>query len=191
MAHIHPKWLKTVFSEVSDKVNSEPFFSTVLPADTLLNRLYLELATSLEHKCSQLEQDIALWQFLACLIRRYAEDSRPIKTFKAPPNSISLARDYLHAHYYNNISLEELADIAGLSRFHFCRVFRQEIGVSASTYQIQLRIAQARKLLAQGERVAETAIATGFYDQNHFGKHFKRHVGTTPAKYTHSVAISS
>ena len=190
MMHIHPKWLKAVFSEILGKASSDPFFSTVLPSDSLLNRLYLSLALAAEQESSQLEQDVALWNFLSCLIGRYAKDSYLASSAKVPRDRIARARNYLHTHYSRDISLEELANVAELSRFHFCRVFHKEMGVSASTYQMQLRLAQAKRLLAQGHFVAETALATGFYDQSHFGKHFKRFVGTTPARYN-QIAISS
>lgn len=183
MAHIHPKWLNIVAAEISDRPSGDPFFSAVLPQDALLNRLFLGLSTACEQKSSQLEQDIALWDFLSCLIGRYALDRPAINPSKSARKAVVLARDYLCAHYCDDVSLDHLAAVAGLSRFHFCRLFRQEIGVSASTYQTQLRLAEARRLLAQGHLISETAISTGFYDQSHFGKHFKRHVGTTPAKY--------
>lgn len=191
MAHIHPKWLRAVAAEVSDRSSNVPFFSAVLPQDTLLNRLFLELSTASVQKSSQLEQDVALWDFLSCLVSRYALDRPPTSSSKPSRRAVVLARDYLQAHYSEDVSLDDLAAVAGLSRFHFCRLFRKEIGVSASTYQTQLRLGEARKLLAQGTLVSETALSTGFYDQSHFGKHFKRHVGTTPARYTSQIAISS
>ncbi|MGC1309352.1 MAG: AraC family transcriptional regulator [Phormidesmis sp.] len=191
MAHIHPKWLNKVAAEISGKPNSAPFFSAVLPQDALLNRSFLELSTACEQKSSQLEQDVALWDFLSYLIGRYALDRPATVPSKPARKAVVLARDYLRAHYSDDVSLDHLAAVAGISRFHFCRLFRQEIGVSASTYQTQLRLAEARRLLAQGHLISETAISTGFYDQSHFGRHFKRHVGTTPAKYTRQIAISS
>ncbi|MGD1898138.1 MAG: helix-turn-helix domain-containing protein, partial [Phormidesmis sp.] len=91
---------------------------------------------------------------------------------------------YLRAHCRRDVSLKELADVVGLSRFHFCRLFRQQVGVSAGAYQLQLRLTEAKKMMIKGRSLAEVAIATGFYDQSHFSRHFKRYVGTTPAKYT-------
>lgn len=184
MAHIHPKWVSTVFSDVVGKPAQSPFFAAVLPKDAFLNLLFLRLSTVTAQGQSQLSKDVALWDFLSCLIGRYGCDRPTPKLSKSARTDILAARDYLHAHYDQDISLEDLSAIAGLSRFHFCRLFRKEMGVSANTYQTHLRLAQARKLLAKGRLISEVAIATGFYDQSHFGKHFKRYVGTTPAKYT-------
>ena len=119
---------------------------------------------------------------------RYAQDLAIPNVPSSPRRAVLLARDYLRDRYIEDISLDELATVAGLSRFHFCRRFQSEVGVSVGAYQTQLRLAEAKKLLAQGMSIAECAIATGFYDQSHFGKHFRRHVGTTPAKYAYQVA---
>ena len=139
MAHIHPKWLNAVAAEISERPASDPAFSAVLPKDAHLNRLFLNLSATAEQKSSPLEQETALWNFLSYLIEQHAQDRPSTPTLKSSRTAILRARDYLHSHISNNISLEELSDVAGLSRFHFCRLFRQEVGVSASTYQTQLR----------------------------------------------------
>ena len=191
MVHLAPKWLHTVMAELGEKPTSNPFFPTVAITDPTLNRLFLALRTILDKQVSQLEQDVALWDFLTHLIANYADNRASIPPTKPVHTAISRARDYLHAHYADDISLQELAAIADLSRFHLCRVFGKAIGVSPSAYQTQLRIAQARKLLAQGLPIATVAATTGFYDQSHFGWHFKRQVGTTPGNYISQIAISS
>ena len=190
MANIHPKWFEAVTSEVLQGGSAQPFFSTVLPQDAFLNRLFLQLS-AVADQGSQLERDVALWDFLSCLIGRYAQERSEHRTLKSSRKAVLLACEYLRDRYAEEISLEELAAIAGLSRFYFCRLFRQEIGVSVSLYQMQLKLAEAKRLLASGLSIAESAIATGFYDQSHFGKHFKRHIGTTPAKYVQRTAIPS
>ncbi|NJO81018.1 MAG: helix-turn-helix transcriptional regulator [Cyanobacteria bacterium RM1_2_2] len=156
-----------------------------------MNHLFLALQAVVDQRNSKLEQDIALWDFLSYLIRRYASNSPSVRSLKSTRAAIMLACDYLHAHYASDISLDTLAAIAGLSRFHFCRVFRKEVGVSSGVYQTQLRIAQAKKLLVQGFSITKVATATGFYDQSHFGWHFKRQVGVTPGAYVSKTAIIS
>jgi AraC-like DNA-binding protein len=191
MMHINPNWLYTIAAEMAEKPASFPFFSTAFFTDSILNRLFLALPAAMEQKNSQLEQDVALGDFLSYLIRHYASNSPSVRPLPAAHAAVMLARDYLHAHYASDISLETLAAIAGLSRFHFCRVFRKVLGVSPSAYQTQLRIAQAKKLLVKGTSLAAVAARTGFYDQSHFGWHFKRQVGVTPGGYASKTAIIS
>lgn len=191
MMHIRPTWLHTITAEMAEKPASLPFFSTAFLTDPKLNHLFLALQAATDQKNSKLEQDVALWEFLSCLIKHHSLDSPSVCPLKSAHTAVMLARDYLHAHYTNDISLESLAAIAGLSRFHFCRVFRKELGVSPSVYQTQLRIAQAKKLLIQRIPISGITAMTGFYDQSHFGWHFKRQVGVTPRRYGSKIAIIS
>ncbi|UBF27587.1 AraC family transcriptional regulator [Kovacikia minuta CCNUW1] len=191
MMHVKPTWLHMIAAEMAEKPASLPFFSTAFFTDAKLNHLFLALQAAAAQENSKLQYDAALWDFLSYLIRRYASNSPTVRALKSTRSAITLACDYLHAHYTSDISLDTLAAIAGLSRFHFCRVFRKELGVSCSAYQTQLRIAQAKKLLVQGFSITKVAIETGFYDQSHFGWHFKRHVGVAPGAYVSKTAIIS
>lgn len=187
MMHLHPKWLQAVAEEMVEKPVGMPFFSTVL-TDSKLNHLFLTLQSAIHH-ASKLEQQATLWEFLSHLITHHAIDRFSNCPLKTTHHSISLAQDYLHAHYADDISLEALAAIAGLSQFHLCRIFRKQVGVSPATYQTQLRITHAKRLLVQGLSIKKVAALTGFYDQSHFGWHFKRWVGVTPGKYMSKIRI--
>ena len=191
MMHIRPTWLQTLAAEMTERPASLPFFSTVCLTDATLNHLFLALQAAAAQRTSKLQQDVALWGFLSYLMRHYATNRPSVCLGKPAPKAVTLALEYLHAHYTNAISLEALAASAGLSRFHFCRVFRQALGVSPNVYQTQLRIAQAKKLLRQGIPVAVTAAMTGFYDQSHLSWQFKRQVGVTPRRYVSKSAIIS
>lgn len=189
MMHISPTKLNTLTTEMAEKPASSPVFPIAISTDSVLNRLFLTLQAA--SRQSQLEQDTALSSFLAYLIGRYALNRPAVCPLKPAHPAVVRARDYLQAYYASDISLDALATIAGLSRFHFCRVFRQELGLSPGAYQTQLRIAQAKELLMQGVSIKSVATMTGFYDQSHFGWHFKRHVGVTPGEYVSNTAIIS
>lgn len=91
--------------------------------------------------------------------------------------------DYLNANYNKNISLVCLAEVARLSPFHFLREFSKEMEISPHVYQVQVRLAHARKLLVQGVHSSQVALDTGFFDQSHMIRQFKKYVGVTPAQY--------
>lgn len=191
MIHIHPKWLQVVTSEIFEKPSALPVFPRVFLTDPQLNRLFLSLHAAAKKPIFKLEQDTAFWHFFFHLVSYHTENPPSVRPLKSAHAAVRRACDFLHAHYASDVSLEELATIAGLSRFHFCRVFGKEMGVSPSVYQIQLRIAHAKKLLLQGIPIATVASLTGFYDQSHFGWHFKRLVGVTPGSYVGKTAIIS
>lgn len=183
MMHIHPQWMETVAEDMGKSRNPLPFFADPCLHNPKLNRLFLAMKTAIWTDSSTLERETTLWEFLAELIQHHAEQPVTKQTVASPPPSVMRARDYLQDHYANEVSLDQLAAIAGLSRFHFCRLFRQSVGLSPNVYQNQLRIQQAKKLLLAGHPITEVSEVTGFYDQSHFSKHFKRLVGVTPKHY--------
>ncbi len=87
------------------------------------------------------------------------------------------------------ISLQELAAAAGLSRFHFGRVFKHHLGMSPARYVEWTRIEQAKALIVNAEMsLAAVAQAVGFADQSHFSRRFRFHEGRTPATFAREQA---
>jgi AraC-like DNA-binding protein len=84
-------------------------------------------------------------------------------------------------------ALAELAAQAGLSRYQLLRSFRAEVGMPPYAWLAQHRVARARVLLERGCRPAEVAVQTGFADQAHLTRWFRRVVGVTPGAYRNSV----
>ena len=81
------------------------------------------------------------------------------------------------------MTLQALAEVAGLSMYRLARMFRAEVGIPPYAYQLQLRVAEAKRLLASGRSISRTALDCGFYDQAHLTYQFKRYVGVTPGAY--------
>ena len=99
------------------------------------------------------------------------------------PGPVRRARTHLETHYGALPSLDELAATVGTSKFHLVRMFRAYHGVPPHTYLICYRLAIARRMISQGEKGADTALATGFADQSHFSRSFRRMVGMSPVEY--------
>jgi len=94
------------------------------------------------------------------------------------------ALEYLHAHVFDpSLSLGDVAAQVPVSRFHFSRLFKQQMGVSFREYLTRLRLRAARQLLAQGRSVTEVCFTVGYNDLTHFGRQFRKEYGTTPSWY--------
>src|SRR5829696_8803673 len=76
--------------------------------------------------------------------------------------------------------------VAAVSRFELARTFRAQVGLPPHAFQLDLRVARARALLAAGEPAAAVAAQCGFYDQAHLTRVFKQAVGVPPARYARS-----
>jgi AraC-like DNA-binding protein len=117
---------------------------------------------------------------LLCRHGSFPADSRPRPGGRA---AVRRARDYIRAHPGEPLSLEELSGVAGLSPFHFLRVFRREVGLPPHEFHVSVRVEHARGLLSLGLPIAEAAARTGFADQSHLTRWFKRIVGVTPGQF--------
>ena len=110
---------------------------------------------------------------LALISSAKSDHSRPVRR----------AMEYLRERLSDSITLDEIAAHAGLDKIHLCRAFRAQIGMPPHAYLTRLRIARAKELLLGGVRAAEIAPRVGLYDQAQLTRHFRRIVGTTPARF--------
>ncbi len=94
--------------------------------------------------------------------------------------AVARARAFLETFAGQHLTLDDLASAAGCDKFTLIRVFKRELGVPPYAYFLRLRLRLAQRLLARGYRPAQAASATGFADQAHFTRQFKRIVGLTP-----------
>ncbi|GAA5526609.1 AraC family transcriptional regulator [Herpetosiphon gulosus] len=120
---------------------------------------------------------------MAQLIIRHAQSKPALTAQQRHPKAVTTIREYLAVHYADSISLEQLAQLVNLSPFHTLRMFRQATGLPPHGYLVQLRINQAKQLLHTQLPLAEVAVQTGFSDQSHLNRHFKRVLGVTPLQY--------
>ena len=81
------------------------------------------------------------------------------------------------------LTLANLARVSGVSRFQLLRGFAKEVGTTPHAYLVQRRVRLARRLLSAGRSPAEAALLSGFADQSHLTRAFKRQFGVTPARY--------
>jgi AraC family transcriptional regulator len=92
--------------------------------------------------------------------------------------------DYIHAHLDRSIKLADLANVAGMSQFHFSRLFKQSMGSSPHQYILQQRVERAKQLLRQSKvAISDVALQCGFNSQSHLSRHFRSVTGVTPSAY--------
>lgn len=182
--YLEPAWLdqqlRALFEHAPD--GSLPSF-----ADTLCHDERLAQATALAFQAVHTQdlrivRQTAMDDLLACLTR-HLHWRRRINPDPRLPLTAQRARDYLHANLERDIGLEDLAHACGIDRFRLTRAFKAAFGIAPHAYLIQLRLARARRLLAQGQTPAEVAVALGFADQSHLGRWFRRAYRLTPADY--------
>jgi AraC-like DNA-binding protein len=163
-----------------------PFFATTIVFDRDILALFLKLYAVLEVSTSTLERESLLQSFSTELIARFGEQRLSLDSLNKKRISVKQACEYLIEHYAENVFLEQLARLVGLSPFHFSRVFSEQVGMPPHAFQTQVRVARAKTLLLSGESITQVADQTGFADQSHLTRHFKRLIGVTPGQYQQS-----
>ena len=81
------------------------------------------------------------------------------------------------------LSIDNIAEVATMSKFHFIRQFRLQFGITPHQYVLSCRVNLARKLIESGRPLNQTAFDAGFADDSHLNRHFKRIYGVTPKRF--------
>lgn len=97
---------------------------------------------------------------------------------------ISTAVSFIESHFRQQLSLEELSELVGISPYHFLRTFRQVVGLTPHQFLLRRRLSEAAlRLRTTNESVLEIALDAGFGDLSNFNHTFRSSFGTTPTKY--------
>ncbi|AMK30608.1 Transcriptional regulator [Pseudomonas putida] len=182
--YLDGNWLETELRALFEQAPSGalPSFGTLLHQDPRLAGATARAFETVHYNELRIIRQTALDDLLACLTghlhwrKRLDPDPRL-------PLCAQVARDYLHAHLDQDIGLVELAQVCAIDRFRLTRAFKAAFGLAPHAYLIQLRLARARRRLAQGETPASVATSLGFADQSHLGRWFRRAYQLTPADY--------
>ena len=120
------------------------------------------------------------------LARNYgvtAEESRRGSP-SLPSYKLRQITDWMAEHVAEDFNLARLAAQAGLSKFHFQRLFKSAMGVAPSRYHINLRMNLARRLLRETKKsVVDIALEVGYASPSHFAQLFRRETGLSPSDY--------
>ena len=161
--------------------------------DTVINSIGMALLGELESEglSGRLYAE-SLGNVLAVhLLRYYAVPSTRPLTFTGGLSAAKLRQvtEFIADNYGREIKLAELAQVAGMSSFHFAREFKRTTGTTPHQYLIKFRIERAKALLARRDMpLIEVSLRSGFSHQSHFTRLFRRVTGTTPNSYRTQLA---
>ncbi|MCP4718636.1 MAG: helix-turn-helix transcriptional regulator [Desulfobacteraceae bacterium] len=119
--------------------------------------------------------------------------NKPLKQYKSglAPRVKNRVLDYMNEHYASKVSLAELAKVAGLSEYHFSRMFRISLSQSPHQYLQNLKIEEVKRrikrLPSNGQSLVEISLDCGFANQSHMGRVFKNITGITPRQFTQNI----
>lgn len=127
------------------------------------------------------------------LLREFSHIRAPKVAAPAPPVAVLRAVELMRRRLAETLSLEEIAQGAGVSPFHFARQFKAATGHPPHEYLMRLRVDHAQELIsrhAQNWTLAAIAAESGFSDQSHMSRHFRRVLGVTPGEFAEARRVS-
>lgn len=123
------------------------------------------------------------------LLRKYSTIQPRVALYEGGLGDRKLLQvlEYINEHLDQDVKLEDLALLAGISQFHFSRLFKQSMGISPHRYLLGQRVERAKQLLKGSQlAIADIALQCGFNSQSHLGKSFRELTGITPSAYRKS-----
>jgi AraC-like DNA-binding protein len=194
IVHVSPQSVRAVLADAADHSDQAdpatadaplPLFTRPVLGDRRLADAIARLHAALAADASPLTRDERLRAVILGAHLRGATRPPRIRTLTdgAQREAAHRARDLMREAYPEPLPVELLAEAAGCSRFALYRAFSAEFGMSPSDYERQFRLRHARVLLAAGSAPADVAALTGFADQAHLARWFKRAYGITPGVF--------
>lgn len=188
MTYPDADWMRALTEDVSGKAQTAaPSFAATITFDEDIAQLFMRGHEALEQQAEGLCADEWLIAAAGLALVRYA--GAPAAAPSRAGAKLDRVKALLDEAPELSPSLDDLAGIAGMSRFHLLRAFRREAGLTPHAYLIDARVRRARALLRRGGGLADVAAQCGFADQAHFTRAFKARMGVTPGAFRRMAAM--
>lgn len=174
---------------IAEFLTNTDYFTDVYSSETKQTEIMREILTSMQNTQKGYDLNVIglLWQLLGAFISKPIEGSIRLND-KVQIQKLKDVLSYIRKNIDKNITLEELAQVSGMSPRYFCRVFRNMTGRTPIDYVNYYRIETASQMLiTTGESVTEIALNCGFNDMSYFSKTFKKFKGISPSKFRQTL----
>ncbi|WP_320176028.1 AraC family transcriptional regulator [Maridesulfovibrio sp.] len=180
---VNPSYLQSLAEEISGKACSAPHFNPAIAYKDFDRISFDELFSLSKTTGTKLEKQTALNNFLYHALEHFSTNRIIPETTGPQDNALSRVKEYIEQNFKNKITLNDLAETACLNPFHLQKLFVNRYGLSPQEQIISYRIYEAKTRIQSGEALIEAALNSGFSDQSHFSRHFKRIIGISPGRF--------
>lgn len=185
MLYFDPATLAETIEDLTDGATGDAELTHPAMCDPASATLFLSLFRAITDPQGGYSE-IEAREILLLLLARLT-DRGPQRQTRGAPKGVELARTRIDDDPSEPISLNELAEISGISQFQLVRGFSKVTGLTPHAYLVQRRLQRARRLIAAGATLADAAQASGFADQSHMTRLFVRTYGMSPGLYAAAI----
>jgi AraC-like DNA-binding protein len=176
-------FLHALADEVAGQSQPLPWFEPGVIRDPDLAVRLARAHRLLEAEADPLAAEAAMLDALTTLLARYSRSQSKPQRCVADDTRVAVMKERLTGDLTTPLQLAELAGSVGLSPFHAARLFTQSTGLAPHAWRNQVRLQRSLAPLREGVSVTEVAAASGFTDQSHFTRHFRRMFGVPPGRW--------
>ncbi|MDB4837200.1 AraC family transcriptional regulator [Marinomonas sp.] len=189
MLYIHPDQLIPMLKSAGLSKADHFRVNQCVHRDPVLQQHILHLASLVEDNCtSAMHYSSALFEFARYLTLQTGTQVE--KKYTKKDATFERVRDYLHSHITHDLSLDELSQIAHMSKYHFLRRFRDYFGMTPHKYWQSYRLSKARQAIESGISIADVVYIFGFNDVSYFNRCFKPVFGMTPYQFRRGLQFT-
>jgi len=157
-----------------------PIFKDHIIEDIYLCNLLYQFFQSAFNYQDKMIIETNMINVLSYLIKNYTHQTKDYSKLFNNKKIIKDSIEYINDSLESNISLDDLAQSSNLSKYHFLRVFKKNIGLTPHHYILTQRIHKAKELVLNGSTLGEVGPSVGFNDQSHFIRNFRKIYGYSP-----------
>lgn len=176
-------FVQTLADDLAGSAQPMPWFSTEIVRDADLTERVRSAHRLMETGDDALAAETALLDAVSTLLVRHAGQRPPVARMASDAARVERMKARLVDDLTQPLSLADLARSVGLSTFHAARLFTREVGIAPHAWRNQMRLSRALGALRAGRPATEVAAASGFTDQSHFNRHFKKAFGVSPGRW--------
>jgi len=170
------------FSESCQKELHSITFANPVINNNKLAKLFIDLNSAKKDWQDELMVENILEELIVNLISSYSNNEIKKEDISYSKNRLIQTVEYMKEHFNDHLKLENLAQISGLSKYHFLRKFKEEFKMTPHAYLLQIRIHNAKNMLLNHKPLTDIALSCGFSDQSHFTRVFNKIYGMSPGK---------
>lgn len=165
--------MSEIYFEIFDEKKIPIFEKHIIDDFTLYSKLK-NVFKSIIYKQHYIVLETHCIDALAYLIKNYTSVGKDLDSNFNNNEVISKSIEFINDTLYNSPTLDELSKNIGLSKYHFIRIFKEETGLTPHQYIINKKVENARALIEKGYSIVDASLESGFNDQSHFNRNFKR-----------------